>query len=116
MKRVNEQVKRELSQLIRERLPVEDYGVISVTEVDVSKDLRNANVYISIVGIAGQEDAAVKHLDKIRSGLQRDLSRKVIMKYTPHLVFRHDRGLEHGLHITQLLDSLDVPSDNDALE
>ena len=50
MKRVNEQVMRELSQLIRTHLPVEDYGLITVTEVDISKDLKTGNVFISAVG------------------------------------------------------------------
>ncbi len=110
MKRVNEQVKRELSLLIRERMPVEDHGVISVTGVDVSKDLRTANVYVSIVGVANQEERAIHDLAKIRGGLQHDLARKVIMKYTPHLVFKHDRGLERGQHVTHLLDELDQQS------
>lgn len=107
---MNEQVKRELSALIREYLPVEDHGVISVTDVDVSKDLRTANVYFSIVGMPRHEENAIEALEKVRGSLQHDLSRKVMMKYTPCLVFRHDRGLERGERVTRILDDLERES------
>ena len=108
MKRVNEQVRRVLSDLIRKRLPVEDHGLVSVTEVEVAKDLKTANVYISTVGVsmpAGQ--GIIETLEKIRPDLQRELSRSVVLKYTPRLCFKEDNSLEHGQHVVDLLDTLD---------
>ncbi|MBI4027221.1 MAG: 30S ribosome-binding factor RbfA [Verrucomicrobia bacterium] len=107
MKRVNEQVKRELSKLIRQHLPVEDHGLISVTEVDVSKDLKTANVYVSTVGVAQQTAGLLASLERIRAGLQRELSRNVVMKYTPHLLFKEDRGIERGQHVVEILNALE---------
>lgn len=107
MQRVNALVKRELSNLIRQHLPVEDYGVISVTEVDVAKDLKIANVYVSAVGTTPQTENVIPSLAKIRRTLQHELGRKVVMKYTPHLLFKQDAGLERGQHIVELLNELE---------
>ncbi len=108
IKRVNEQVKRELSNLIRQHLPVERYGLISVTEVEVARDLKTANVYISTIGATTQQaEEAIIALKKIRIGLQHDLSRKITMKYTPHLLFKQDHGIERGQHMVKLLDALE---------
>ncbi len=106
IKRVNEQLRRELSALIRKLLPVSEYGLISVTEVDASKDLKNASVYVSAVGTNKQTDDVIHALERIRAHLQHELSKKVVMKYTPHLIFRQDRGLERGQHLVEILDSL----------
>ena len=108
IKRVNEQVKRELSNLILQHLPVESYVLISVTEVEVARDLKTANVYISTVGATGhQAEEAILALKKIRAGLQHDLSRKITMKYTPQLLFKQDRGIERGQQMVKLLDALE---------
>jgi len=107
MKRVNEQVKRILSSLIRKHLPVENHGLISVTEVDVSRDLKIANVYISAVGVTSENQKVIASLVRIRSSLQHELSRQVVMKYTPQLFFKQDRGIERGQHVVELLDTLD---------
>jgi ribosome-binding factor A len=107
MKRVNELVRQELSSLVRKHLPVENYGLVSVTEVVVSKDLKTAVVYISTVGTPPAGRSVMGALVDIRKDLQYELSRKVILKYTPQLVFKEDQGIERGQHIVELLDSLD---------
>ena len=109
MKRVNTLVKRELSQLVREHLPVENYGLISITEVEVAKDLKNASVYVSVIGIEPQQqkDAVLAMLERLRSLLQHELSRKVILKYTPHLLFKWDEGIERGQHVVEILEDLE---------
>jgi len=108
MKRINELVRRELSNLIRQHLPVEKHGLISVTEVDVAKDLKVAHVYISTVGVGTQKiESVLAALERARPGLQHELSRKVILKYTPHLTFKWDEGLERGQHILEVLETLD---------
>lgn len=107
MKRINEQVKHELSDLIRKYLPVAEYGLISVTDADVSKDLKTATIYVSNVGVSQQSEGLVAALNRIRIQLQSDLSKRVIMKYTPQLLFREDTGLERGQHVVDILDDLD---------
>jgi ribosome-binding factor A len=113
MKRINELVRQELSKLVRKLLPLEDYGLISITDVDVSKDLKTANIYVSTVGGKAKIAEVLQALSDIRKDLQYELSRKVIIKYTPHLIFRKDEGLERGQHILEILDSLDTKKDDE---
>ncbi len=107
MKRINELILQELSKKIREVLPVERHGVISVTEVDVSKDLKTALVYVSQVGVSGQKSDLLESLQKVRGALQGAVARHVILKYIPHLQFHHDRGMAHGQHMVEILDELE---------
>ncbi|MDD2710477.1 MAG: 30S ribosome-binding factor RbfA [Verrucomicrobiae bacterium] len=109
LKRVNEMMKHELSELIRSRLRVSDYGVITVTDVEVAKDLKTAQVYISAVGVEGQTrvDRLLAALEAIRPELQHEMSRKVILKYTPHLQFCFDEGMARGQQVLKILDELE---------
>ena len=95
--RVNEILKREIADII------EKYGVggtdtlVSVTRVHACESLRNAAVYISVFG-AGKERLAeiFRTLNKLRPEIQHNVSRRVILKYTPVLHFIHDTNIEEG--------------------
>jgi ribosome-binding factor A len=112
MKRVNELVRRELSDLIRQHLPVNDYGVVSVTDVRVSKDLKAATVFISTIGqpVGATVPGTIEALEKIRAPLQHELSRRVVMKYTPQLLFKVDASIERGQNVVRILEELEAES------
>jgi ribosome-binding factor A len=110
MARVNAQVKKELGELVRQKLSVEEHGLITITDVEVSKDLRTANVYFSVVGVRNQEDEAIGALERIRKDLQSELSDRVKLKYTPQLSFKHDHSTERGIRVIGILDELDHPA------
>lgn len=112
MKRVNELMLRELSAAVRQLLPVDRCGVVSFTDVEVSKDLKAAVVWFSTVGTqagvpALAEQEALAALEKVRPELQQAVARRVAIKYTPHLSFRHDSGLERGQHVVKILEELE---------
>ena len=107
MARVNAQVKRELGELVRQRLPVEGYGLITITDVEVSKDLRTAKVFFSVVGVQNQEELAEKALERVRQDLQSELAKRIKMKYTPQLSFKPDHSTERAIRIISILDDLD---------
>ena len=87
MVRINELVKRSLSELIRKEVNF-DLGLITLTDVDVAPDLHNARIYFSVIGTQPQaEHEALKVLNKNRNNLQKLMSREVILKYTPILQF-----------------------------
>ena len=81
MARVNAQVKKELGKLIRDRISVDAHGLITITDVVVSKDLRTAKVFFSVVGVRNQEEVAGTVLHGMRQELQAELSKVVKMKY-----------------------------------
>lgn len=107
MARVNAQVKKELGKLIRDRISVDAHGLITVTDVEVSKDLRTAKVFFSVVGVRNQEEVAGTVLNAMRQELQAELAKLVKLKYTPQLSFKPDHSTERGIKVISILEDLE---------
>ncbi len=105
--RVGELVLRELSQLLHSRWRGESVA-ITLSEVDMSPDLRSARVYYSVIGGREAVAAAGRFLMKIRGELRRLLAKNVILKYTPELHFIFDPSGERGMRIIAALDELEA--------
>jgi ribosome-binding factor A len=103
--RVNELLKRELSTIITRDMRFED-ALVTVNQVDVTPDLKNAHVFVSVLGQANAK-GIIAELDDNRAVLQAEMSKKVVLKYTPHLVFHLDNSTERGARIIQLLDEIE---------
>ena len=85
-----------------------DAQLVTVQHVDVTPDLKNAHVYMSVIGTEKQRKGVMSLLRTRCPHLQFLLSRRVIMKYTPHLHFKLDEGIERGTRIINLMDELDL--------
>ncbi|MDZ4817270.1 MAG: 30S ribosome-binding factor RbfA [Verrucomicrobiota bacterium] len=106
MVRVNELLKRSISEIIRKELTFEK-GLITVSDVKVSPDLKNATVYFGVIGKdASAEHEALKALMGNRSKIQALMSKDVVIKYTPHLKFVLDTSIERGVRVLQILDDI----------
>ena len=105
--RVNELLKRELSSLLVREMTFEDL-LVTVNQVDVTPDLKSAHVYISVLGSKGRGDVLPK-LEANRAALQADLSRHVVLKYTPHLVFHLDDSIERGSRVLEIMQEIEPP-------
>jgi ribosome-binding factor A len=109
--RVNELVKRELSAIITREINFEGV-LVSVNAVDVTPDLKSAHVFVSILGpVPGA--SVIDKLEAHRAALQAELSRHVVLKYTPHLVFHLDDSIERGARVLEILQDLEKPSGED---
>ena len=108
LERVNELIKRELSELIgREcRFPA---TLVTVQQVDVTPDLKHAHIYVSIIGAEEQQHASMAVLHAARANLQRHMAKRVVLKFTPHLHFKLDAAAERGDRILHILDDLGIP-------
>src|ERR1700757_3591502 len=95
--RVNELVKRELSGIIAREVTFES-ALVSVNNVEVTPDLKNANVFISVLGSESGREVLTK-LEAHRTTLQSELARHVVLKYTPHLVFHLDDSIKRGARV-----------------
>ncbi len=104
MLRVNEVVRRELSTIITRDLRFEDV-LVTINEVDVTPDLKNAHVFVSVLG-KGSSKPVMEKLDAQRTVLQAELAKKVVLKYTPHLVFHLDHSTERGTRVFQILEEI----------
>ena len=102
--RVNELVKRELSSLIAREINFEG-ALVSINAVEVAPDLKSAQVFVSILG-AGNSKSVIDKLEANRPALQAALSRHVVLKYTPHLIFHLDESIKRGARVLEILDNL----------
>lgn len=102
--RVNDLLEEEISYLLRRE--VRDpriSGLLTVTEVDVSPDLRHAKVFVSVMGSEEERTATFAALEAAAPFLQRELRKRLTIKRTPALVFLRDDSLERGARILTLL-------------
>jgi ribosome-binding factor A len=110
LQRVRELLKREIGEVIRRQLPVNEVGLINVNDVDVAPNLHNATVYIGVLGGEAQKKRAMVALEESRKRIQGYLGKAVVLKYTPRLRFVLDESVEHGNKILRILDELEKSS------
>lgn len=108
LNRVNEVLKRELSTLIQREFTFQA-KLVTVQEVDITPDLKSAHIYIGVIGTPEEQHAAMAQLHDARQRLQHELSRRVILKFTPHLHFQLDQAGERGDRVLQILEDLHLP-------
>lgn len=102
--RINEEIQRELSdQLRRLKDPrVSQVGMVSITRVDTTGDLRYARIYVSVLDKTREKDA-LKGLKSAAGFLRRELGQALQLRYTPELQFLPDDSIQHGAHILEIL-------------
>lgn len=109
--RINEELQRELSDLIRSlKDPRVQQSMVSVTKVEATGDLRYAKVYISVL----DKDKAREVLKGLKSAggfLRREIAGRLQLRYTPELVFVEDDSIAYGARMYDLLKSLDIRED-----
>lgn len=105
--RISEEVKREVSSIIQgglkdPRLP----DIISVTDVNVTRDLRYAKVYVSILGEDEEKKAALEALKSASGFIRHEIGKRIKLRYTPEFQFHIDNSIEYGVHINKLIDDV----------
>ena len=102
--RIGERIQTELARLIRENLRDPRVGFVTLTGVEVTKDLRHAKVFVSVLGESLKDTlAALEHATPF---LKRELGRSAGLKYTPTLCFLEDRSIRGARRIEDLLEEL----------
>jgi ribosome-binding factor A len=105
MTRVNESVRQVLSEALLE-LKDPRIGFVTVTGVDTSPDLRQARVYVSVLGPERKRKQSLAGLAAAHGVLQARLSDELRLKRTPQLAFEYDPSIERGVRMSQLIDEL----------
>jgi ribosome-binding factor A len=106
--RVNEVLKRELSIIVAREITFEG-ALVSINHVNVTADLKNAHVFVSLLGSASGA-SVINKLESHRPALQAELARRVVLKYTPHLVFHLDDSIERGTRVIEILQEIETSS------
>ena len=104
--RINEEIQRELSALLRTVKDPRVRGLVSITAVDTSSDLRYAKVYVSVLDKSDVREV-VKGLQSAGGYLRRALGQALQLRYTPELTFVADDSIAEGAHILELIEKLD---------
>lgn len=111
--RTNDDIQRVLAAKLREiKDPRVQQGMISVTRVETTGDLRYAKVWLSVLGMENEKEFR-RGLKSAGGWLRHELGQSLELRYVPELVFEIDRSIEYGAHISQMLQSLDIRHDED---
>lgn len=109
--RIDEEYRRELSQIIGYELKNPNItGMISVTKVKVTPDLKYAKVYISILNSKNEEET-LEGLKKSSGFIRTELAKRINLRNTPELVFEIDDSMEYGAKIDSILKKI-LPNEN----
>ena len=101
--RINDEIRRELSQLLRSvKDPRVSGSMLTITHVDTTTDLRYARVYVTALDRTGEKDL-MKGLKSASGFLRRELGQRLDLRYTPELQFLADDSIAHGAHIRDML-------------
>ena len=106
LQRVNQLIREEISHLIQRELKDPRLGFVTVTEVDVAKDLRTAKVYVSVLGSETQWQSSLQALESARGFIRSWLLPRLRLRAVPHLTFLPDRSMAHAAHIQTVLEGL----------
>ena len=105
--RINEEIQRELASLIPSVKDPRVTGLISVTAVETTPDLRFAKVYVSMLDKSSASEV-VKGLKSAAGYLRYELGQALNLRHTPQLMFEEDRSIDKGAHILELLRNPEV--------
>lgn len=112
--RINEEMKKEISNIIQNDIRDPRLSaMISVTKVDVTKDLRYAKVYVSIFGKDEEKQESISALKNSSGFIRREIGHRINLRYTPEIIIELDNSIEHGMHIDEILNSIKEKKNND---
>ena len=104
---MRELLKREIGEAIRRELPVQEAGLITVNDVEMSGDLKSASVFISFFGSSEQQRRGLAMLREHRHRIQDLVAKAVVLKYTPRLRFVVDESVARGNRVLEIIAELE---------
>ncbi len=111
--RINDDIQRVISAKLRDiKDPRVQQGMISVTRVETTGDLRYSKIWVSVMGLQNEKEFR-KGIKSASGWLRRELGSVLNLRYTPELVFELDHSIEYGAHISEVINSLDIHPDGE---
>ena len=104
--RINETMKREIGNIVLMEIKDPRVKLVTITAVNVSKDLQHARVYFSVLGNSQQTSEAQAGLDSARGYIRKLIGARVRMRYTPEIEFIYDETIEYSDRIERTLEDL----------
>jgi ribosome-binding factor A len=104
--RVAEQIKKEITQMLREEIKDPRIGFVTVTGAEVTPDIRYAKVFVSIYGDDDIKVQSMQALEKAKGFVRSELGKRIRLRYTPEITFKFDSSIEYGARIMKLLEEV----------
>lgn len=106
VERLQEQLKVEISDILRKQVKDPRIGFVSITGVEMSKDFGHVKVFVSVMGDDMAKAQSMAGLDKAGGFIRTEVGARIRLRHTPEILFRLDDSIEHGAHILELLSKL----------
>lgn len=114
--RLSEEIKREVSSILLRDVKDPRLGMVSITDVNVSRDLSWAKVYFSLLGTEEERETTLEGLNRAKGFVRTELSKRLRVRHTPEIIFQFDPSLEQGAKMDALLKTLQVPKGDEHKE
>lgn len=101
--RVGGQIQRELAQMIQQELRDPRVGFVTISDVEVSRDLTHAKIFVTLLDPKQDVEATLHALNKAGGFLRRQLGKRIVMRVLPELHFVYDNSLDTGARVDELL-------------
>lgn len=111
--RVGGQIQRELAQIIQQELRDPRLGLVTISAVEVSKDMTHAKIFITLMNPEQDVDETLKVLKKASGFLRHALGKRIVLRVIPELHFAYDSSLDEGMRVSALLDAVAAERDGD---
>jgi ribosome-binding factor A len=111
-RRVGDLVQRELANMIQKELGDAQLGLITVSNADVSPDLKYAKIYVTSLGNDIEAEVVIKALNDLAGHFRHELAKVLRLRVVPKLAFQYDSSIERARHLTTLIDSLHKDDNN----
>lgn len=111
-RRIGDQMQRDLSVLVRDEIKDPRLGMVTISAVEVTRDLACAKVYVTVLGDEQERKASLAVLNRAAGFLRRLLAQRMVLRTVPQLRFIYDESIERGERLSKLIDSV-APHDDD---
>ena len=112
-RRIGEEIKKSITELLREQRIkdiriIDSRSLISITTVDVVRDLKYAYIYISVLG--NDSDKVLEGFKSASGFIRKEVGKVIKLRYTPELIFKMDDSIERGVNMSKLINDLNIES------
>lgn len=105
--RISEEVKKIVSELLTRGLKDPRINsMTSITKVEVTGDLRYANIFVSVLGDKSIKEETLKGLESAKGFIRKEIGSKIDLRYVPEPIFHLDESIEQGIYISKLIDKI----------
>jgi ribosome-binding factor A len=104
--RLGELIKEEVSDILLRSLKDPRIGFVSVTDVEVTSDLRQVKIFVSVLGDESAKKDTMKALDSATGFVRSEIGKRIRLRYTPEVMFKFDNSIERGSRISKILNDI----------